>query len=97
MLVRLTQDLKNGFAPWKEMLHANGHKLKEHGMTCIFAGTEKDNDNKLTVIIDFATQEGMMAFKNDSELTQSRIEAGAMVETTVMTPMTGEAVTNFSG
>ena len=97
MLVRLTQDLKNGFAPWKEMLHANGHKLKEHGMTCIFAGTEKDNDNKLTVIIDFATQEGMMAFKNDEALTQSRIEAGAMVETTVMTPMTGDAVTNFSG
>ena len=38
-----------------------------------------------------------MAFKNDEELTQKRIEAGAMVETTVMTPMTSEAVTNFSG
>ena len=97
MLVKLTQDLKNGFGPWKEMLHANGNKLKEHGMTCIFAGTEKDNDNKLTVIIDFASQEGMLAFKNDEELTQSRIDAGAMVETTVMTPMTAEAVTNFSG
>ena len=31
------------------------------------------------------------------KLTQRRIEAGAMVETTVMTPMTSEAVTNFSG
>ena len=39
----------------------------------------------------------MAAFKNDEELTQKRIEAGAMVETTVMTPMTSEAVTNFSG
>ena len=97
MLVRLTQDLRNGFEPWKEMLHANGDKLKKHGMTCIFAGTEKDNDNKLTVIIDFATPEGMMGFKNDEELTQKRIEAGAMVETTVMTPMTAEAVINFSG
>ena len=97
MLVKLTQDLKNGFGPWKEMLLANGHKLKEHGMTCIFAATEKDNDNKLTVIIDFATPEGMAAFKNDEELTQKRIEAGAMVETTVMTPMTSEAVSNFSG
>ena len=53
MLVKLTQDLKNGFGPWKEMLLANGHKLQEHGMTCIFAATEKDNDNKLTVIIDY--------------------------------------------
>ena len=33
----------------------------------------------------------------DQELTQRRIEAGAMVETTVMTPMTSEAVTNFAG
>ena len=36
-------------------------------------------------------------FKNDEELTQRRIDAGAMVETTVMTLMTAEAVTNFSG
>ena len=35
MLVKLTQDLKNGFTPWKAMLHENGHKLKEHGITCI--------------------------------------------------------------
>ena len=97
MLVKLTQDLKNGFAPWKAMLHENGHKLKEHGITCIFAGTEKDNDNKLIVIINFATQEGMMGFKNDEELTQRRIAAGAMVETTVMTSMTDEAVIDFAG
>ena len=97
MLVKLTQDLKNGFAPWKSMLHENGHKLKEHGITCVFAGTEKDNDNKLIVIMNFATQEGMMGFKNDEELTQRRIAAGAMVETTIMTPMTGEAVINFTG
>ena len=97
MIVKLTQDLKNGFAPWKVMLHENGDKLKKHGITCIFAGTEKDNDNKLIVIMNFASQEGMMGFKNDEELTQKRIAAGAMVETTVMTPMTGEAVINFVG
>jgi hypothetical protein len=97
MLVKLTQDLKNGFAPWKAMLHENGDKLKEHGLIIIFAGTEKDNDNKLIAIIDFATQEGMVGFKNDNELTQKRITAGAMVETTVMTLMTGEAVINFAG
>ena len=97
MLVKLTQDLKNGFGPWKEMLLANGHKLQEHGATCIFAATEKDNVNKLTVIIDFATPEGMKGFKHDEELTKKRIEAGALVETTVMTPITSEAITNFSG
>ena len=50
MIVKLTQDLKNGFAPWKAMLHENGDKLKKHGITCIFAGTEKDNDNKLRMV-----------------------------------------------
>ena len=65
MLVKLTQDLKNGFAPWKAMPHENAEKFKEHGMTCIFAGTEKNNVNKSTVIIDFATSEGMMSFNND--------------------------------
>lgn len=44
------------------MLYKNGHKLKKHGITCIFAGIEKDEDNKLIVIMDFATQEGMMGF-----------------------------------
>ena len=33
------------------MLYKNGHKLKKHGITCIFAGIEKDEDNKLIVII----------------------------------------------
>ena len=97
MIVKLTQDLKNGFAPWKAMLHENGDNLKKHGITCIFAGTEKDNDNKLIVIMNFASQEGMMGFKNDEELTQKRIAAGAMVETTVMTSMTDEAVIDFAG
>ena len=54
MLIKLTQDLKKGFVPWKAMLQENSDKLKEHGITCIFAGTEKDNDNKLISIIDFA-------------------------------------------
>ena len=36
MLVKLTQDLKNGFAPWKEMLHANGDKLKFFTLIVIF-------------------------------------------------------------
>ena len=97
MIVKMEIDLERGFAPWKEMFIDNEYKLNEHGGKLVFAGTEKDNDNKLTVIIHFATQEGMMAFKNDAELTKRRIEAGAMVETTIMTPMTAEAITNFSG
>ena len=41
MLFKLTQDLKNGFAPWKSMLHENGHKLKEHGLLVFLQAQKK--------------------------------------------------------
>ena len=93
MLVKLTQDLKNGFGPWKEMLLANGHKLQEHGMTCIFAATEKDNDNKLTVIMDFESQEALQNFAGDEELTKIRAASGAKLETAIAKVMSSDSFT----
>ena len=47
MIVKLTQNLNNGLAPWKEMVHNNAHKMKEHGFRAIFAGTEAGDDSKI--------------------------------------------------
>ena len=47
IIVKLTQDLSRGFAPLKQMFHENAAKLNAHGCQLIFAGTEKDNNNKL--------------------------------------------------
>ena len=72
-------------------------KLKENE---IIKATVTEITKNFIVVDCKAKMEGMIPieeFKNDEELTQKRIEAGAMVETTVMTPMTSEAVTNFSG
>ena len=69
MIVRLTQDLSNGFQP------------------------EKDNDNKLTVIIDFESLEAMKAFGGHEELKAKRAAAGAILESTVITQMSGESFT----
>ena len=72
-------------------------KLKENE---IIKATVTEITKNFVVVDCKAKMEGMIPieeFKNDEELTQRRIEAGAMVETTVMTPMTSEAVTNFSG
>ena len=66
-------------------------------MTVIYAGTSVADDNSLTVIIDFASQEGMMNFANDEEAKEARVEAGVLLDTVVMTPMTDMSVTNFSG
>ena len=97
MIVKLEGKLERGFAPWKTMLEGASDKLKEHGMTVIYAGTSIADNNSLTVIIDFASQEGMMNFANDEEAKAARAEAGVLLDTIVMTPMTDSSVTNFSG
>lgn len=93
MMVKLTQDLSRGFKPWKEMFHENEASLNALGATLVFAGTEKDDDNKLTVIIDFESPEALKAFGGNDELKAKRAAAGALLETTVITPMSGESFT----
>lgn len=93
MLVKLTQDLSRGFTPWKDMFHENEAILNALGAKLIFAGTEKDDDNKLTVIIDFESPEAMKAFGGHEELKAKRAAAGAILETTIITPMSSESFT----
>ncbi|MBT3619355.1 MAG: hypothetical protein P8P65_17440 [Planktotalea sp.] len=93
MIVRLTQDLSNGFQPWKDMFYENEATLNALGGKLVFAGTEKDNDNKLTVIIDFESLEAMKAFGGHEELKAKRAAAGAILESTVITQMSGESFT----
>ena len=93
MMVKLTQDLARGFKPWKDMVYENEAALNALGAKLIFAGTEKDDDNKLTVIIDFESPESMKAFSGHEELKAKRAAAGAILETTVATPMSEESFT----
>ena len=79
------------------MLEGALDKLKEYGMTIVFAGTALADDNRMTVIIYFSSQEGMMNFANDEEAKKTREEAGVLLDTVVMSPMTDSSVTNFSG
>ena len=97
MIVKLECKLERGFAPWKAMLEENSDKLKEHGMTIIYAGTVKDDDSSMTAIIDFASQEGMMNFRADEVAKAKRAEAGVLLDTVIMTPMTDMSVANYSG
>ena len=87
MLVKMEIDLSRGFSTWKEMFIKNEHTLNAHGGKLVFAGTPHDNENKLTVIMDFQSMEALKNFGSDEELTKTRIEAGAMVETGIMTIM----------
>ena len=87
MMVKLTQVLALGLGPWKDMYHENQAVLNALGARLIFAGTEKDDDSKLTVIIDFDSLEAMKAFGGHEELKAKRAAAGALLDTTVITVM----------
>ena len=96
MLVKLTQDLARGFAPWKEMFFENEAELNALGARLVFAGSEKDDDNKIMVIIDFDSPEAMKAFGGHEGLKVKRAAAGALLETTVITIMSDDAFTTTS-
>ena len=49
---------------------------------------------KLHTIIKFENIEAMRAFGADKELTEARRQLGAVVESGVMTPISGEFFTN---
>ena len=93
MLVKMEIELAKGFVPWKEMFIKNENRLNAHGGKLVFAGTPSDNDNKLTVIMDFESMEALKNFGGDEELTKTRVEAGALLETSVMTIMNDESFT----
>ena len=95
MLVVTTIRLSKGFQTWKDMVHSVQDKMKEHGMTFVFAGTEKDDDSILHTVIHFESEEHLTRFSQDEELTKLRAEAGAIVETGTFTPITDEAFINY--
>ena len=95
MLVVTTIELSKGFQTWKDMVHSVQDRMKEHGMTFVFAGTEKDDDTKLHTFIHFESEEHLKSFSEDEELTRLRAEAGAIVETATITPMTDAAFINY--
>ena len=95
MFVKGTITLSKGFETWKGMVNANETKMKKIGFRIVYAGTAVGDDSQLTVIMQFDSPQALEEFKNDSELTRERIEAGGNMETAVMTPMTDLSLTNF--
>ena len=93
MRVIMEFDLERGFAPWKEMFIDNEYKLNEHGGKLVFGGSEKDIDNKLTVIMDFKSQEALQNFAGDEELTKIRAASGAKLETAIAKVMSSDSFT----
>ena len=66
----------------------------EMGMQFLFAGTKKNDPTKLHTVIKFESAEAMQAFSADKELIETRRQAGAVIESGVMTPISDDFFTN---
>ena len=69
------------------MFCENEAELNTLGAKLIFAGSKKDDDNKMTVLIEFDSPEAMKAFGGHEGIKAKRAAAGAILETTVVTVM----------
>ena len=95
MPVVTTVELSKGSQACKDMVRSAQDKMKEHGMTFVFAGTEKDDDTKLHTVIHFESVGYLISSSRDEELTRLRTEASAIVETATITPITDSAFIFF--
>ena len=96
MIVRIDRKLST-FAEWKTMVHGHSEKIKEYGMTFLYAGSKKGDDTKFTTIIKFDTMEGLEAFKADDEIHKARAVAGLDLANTVTTPMGNDLLEQYKG
>ena len=87
--------ITKGFDHWKSMVFSQKEKLAEIGMQFLFAGTQKNDPTKLHTVIKFASFEAMQAFGADKELTETRRQAGAAIESGVMPPISDNFLTNY--
>ena len=94
MLVLGQIKLIKDFQEWKKMVQENGDKLKEYGMTFIFAGTQASDNSILNTVMHFQSKEHFQKFQSDEELTKRRAEV-VDVNSAVMTPISETAFTNF--
>ena len=95
ILVKGQITITKGFDTWQKMVYEQDGKLEEHGIKFLFAGTEKENPDQLHVVMMFPNMEALQAFGADEELTEKRREAGAVIESAVMTPISDDHFTNY--
>ena len=96
IIVKSEITITKGFDTWKAMVKKNQTRMNDMGMVILFAGVQKDDPTKLHAIMKFPDMAAFQAFGSNEELTKERSEAGAVVESGVMTMISDdEFFTNF--
>lgn len=95
IIVKSQIKITKGFNTWKAMVKSQEDRINEMGIKFLFAGTEKDDPNQLHAIMLFPSMEVLQAFGANEELTEIRREAGAVIESGIMTPISSDFFTNY--
>ena len=95
IIVKGEVTITKGFNHWKEMVFSQKEKMEAMGQQFLFAGTTKEDPTKLISVIKFDSVEAIQAFGSDEEFTETRRQAGMVMESGVMTPISDEFLTNF--
>ena len=95
IIVKSEITITKGFEAWKTMVQTNSEKMKTIGFSFLLAGTAQDDQTKLVAVLRFDNMEALKSFGVDEELTEQRREAGAVIESGVMTIMSDDFFTNY--
>ena len=87
MKIYLTVDITKGWDTWNEMAEElNSDMVSVGGMQFIYKGCEMD-EKKIHLIIEVESMEKAKEFSIRPDIVARRVEAGAVVESTVMIPL----------
>ena len=95
IIMKSSIKITKGFDTWQAMVKAQEDRINEMGIKFLFAGTEKDDPTQLHAIMLFPSMEILQAFGANEELTEIRREAGAVIESGVMTLISEDYFTNY--
>ena len=81
-----TVEITKGWDTWYKLSEEMKPEMKAVGMKFLFKGCEMD-EKKVHVIMEIESMEKAKEFSSNPEVNARRIEAGVVVESTVMVPL----------
>ena len=95
IIVKTEITITKGFGAWQKMVVSQTDKLKEMGISFLYAGTEEENPTKLHTAMCFDSLDAFKKFGADEKLTNERREAGVKIETGEYTIISSDFITNY--
>ena len=87
MKIYLTVDITKGWDTWNEMAEElNSDMVSVGGMQFIYKGCEMD-EKKIHLIMEVESMEKSQEWLTRPDILEKRVEAGAVVESTVVIPL----------